>query len=95
MVLAAIVMIGGFELLRNMEWLQIVFGQDFDPSQYRLLAFGLLMVAIMIAGAIAYRLLPQSAVLLVTVGIFSIVLFSPVRAIEVSGDIIAAAVASV
>ena len=28
---AAIVMIGGFELLRNMEWLQIVFGQDFDP----------------------------------------------------------------
>ena len=40
----------------------------------------------------AKRLLPQSAVLLVTVGIFSIVLFSPVRAIEVSGDIIAAAV---
>jgi peptidoglycan/LPS O-acetylase OafA/YrhL len=40
----------------------------------------------------AKRLLPQSAVVLVTVGIFSIVLFSPVRAIEVSGDIVAAAV---
>lgn len=40
----------------------------------------------------ARRLLPQSAILLVTVGIFSIVLFSPLRAIEVSGDIISAAV---
>ncbi|MGB6389742.1 MAG: high-affinity branched-chain amino acid ABC transporter permease LivM [Methyloceanibacter sp.] len=47
-VLAAIVMIGGFELLRNMEWLQIVFGQGFDPSQYRMLLFGLAMVAIML-----------------------------------------------
>jgi branched-chain amino acid transport system permease protein len=47
-VLAAIVMIGGFELLRNMEWLQVIFGQDFDPSQYRMLLFGLAMVAIML-----------------------------------------------
>jgi branched-chain amino acid transport system permease protein len=47
-VLAAIAMIGGFELLRNMEWLQIVFGQDFDPSQYRMLLFGLAMVGIML-----------------------------------------------
>ncbi len=47
-VLAAIVMIGGFELLRNMEWLQLVFGQGFDPSQYRMLLFGLAMVAIML-----------------------------------------------
>jgi branched-chain amino acid transport system permease protein len=47
-VLAAIVMIGGFELLRNMEWLQLVFGQDFDPSQYRMLLFGLAMVGIML-----------------------------------------------
>src|SRR5689334_22821800 len=31
-VLAAIVMIGGFELLRNMEWLRLVFGPDFDPA---------------------------------------------------------------
>ena len=47
-VLAAIVMIGGFELLRNMEWLQIVFGQDFDPSLYRMLLFGSAMVGIML-----------------------------------------------
>ena len=47
-VLAAIVMIGGFELLRNMEWLQIVFGQDFDPSLYRMLLFGVAMVGIML-----------------------------------------------
>ena len=47
-VLAAIVMIGGFELLRNMDWLQLVFGQDFDPSQYRMLLFGLAMVGIML-----------------------------------------------
>lgn len=57
-VLAAIVMIGGFELLRNMEWLQVVFGQGFDPSQYRMLLFGLAMVAIMLwrpRGIIASR----------------------------------------
>ena len=47
-VLAAIVMIGGFEMLRNMEWLQIVFGQDFDPSLYRMLLFGVAMVGIML-----------------------------------------------
>ena len=47
-VLAAIVMIGGFELLRNMDWLQLVFGQDFDPSQYRMLLFGIAMVGIML-----------------------------------------------
>jgi branched-chain amino acid transport system permease protein len=47
-VLAAIVMIGGFELLRNMEWLQVVFGEEFDPSLYRMLLFGLAMVAIML-----------------------------------------------
>ena len=47
-VLAAMVMIGGFELLRNMKWLQVVFGQDFDPSQYRVLLFGIAMVGIML-----------------------------------------------
>lgn len=47
-VLAAIVMIGGFELLRNMKWLQLVFGQDFDPSLYRVLLFGIAMVGIML-----------------------------------------------
>ncbi|HSA66922.1 MAG TPA: high-affinity branched-chain amino acid ABC transporter permease LivM [Methyloceanibacter sp.] len=47
-VLAAIVMIGGFELLRNTDWLQLVFGQDFDPSLYRMLLFGIAMVGIML-----------------------------------------------
>jgi peptidoglycan/LPS O-acetylase OafA/YrhL len=40
----------------------------------------------------ARRLLPLSAILLVSVGILSLVLLSPVRAVEVSGDIISAAV---
>ncbi len=47
-VLAAIVMIGGFELLRNMEFLRVVFGPEFDPSQYRMLLFGIAMVGIML-----------------------------------------------
>ncbi len=47
-VLAAIVMIGGFELLRNTDWLQLIFGQDFDPSLYRMLLFGIAMVGIML-----------------------------------------------
>ena len=45
---AAVVMIGGIEMLRNLTFLKAVFGPDFDPSQYRLLIFGLLMVAIMV-----------------------------------------------
>src|SRR6478752_2158030 len=56
--IAAIVMIGGFELLRNMEWLQLIFGQDFDPSLYRMLLFGIAMVGIMLwrpRGIIASR----------------------------------------
>ncbi len=40
----------------------------------------------------AKRLLPLSAILLVTVGILSILLLSPLRAVEVSGDIISSAV---
>jgi branched-chain amino acid transport system permease protein len=47
-VLSAIVMVGGFELLRNMQWLKLVFGQDFDPSLYRMLLFGIAMVGIML-----------------------------------------------
>jgi peptidoglycan/LPS O-acetylase OafA/YrhL len=40
----------------------------------------------------AKRLLPQAAILLATVGIVSFILFSPVRAVSVSGDIISSAV---
>jgi branched-chain amino acid transport system permease protein len=47
-VLAAIVMIGGFEAFRHTQGLRVVFGQDFDPALYRMLLFGLAIVAIMI-----------------------------------------------
>jgi branched-chain amino acid transport system permease protein len=47
-VIASVVMIGGIELLRNLTILQAVFGSDFDPTQYRMLIFGLAMVAIMV-----------------------------------------------
>ncbi|HEY7759228.1 MAG TPA: high-affinity branched-chain amino acid ABC transporter permease LivM [Burkholderiales bacterium] len=46
--IAALVMIGGIELLRNLAWLKAVFGPDFDPSLYRMLLFGLAMVTIMV-----------------------------------------------
>lgn len=46
--LAAAAMVGGTELLRELDWLKAVFGKDFDPTQYRMLLFGLAMVVIMI-----------------------------------------------
>ncbi|MBS7542702.1 high-affinity branched-chain amino acid ABC transporter permease LivM [Ancylobacter oerskovii] len=45
---AAAVMMGGMEMLRNLGFLKQVFGNDFDPSLYRMLLFGFAMVAIMI-----------------------------------------------
>jgi branched-chain amino acid transport system permease protein len=45
---AAVVMIGGIEALRNLTFLRIIFGENFDPSQYRMLLFGLAMVLIMV-----------------------------------------------
>jgi branched-chain amino acid transport system permease protein len=47
-VISATVMIGGFELLRNMDWLKSLLGSGFDPAQYRMLLFGLAMVVIMV-----------------------------------------------
>lgn len=47
-VMAAIVMIGGIELLRNIGFLSQIFGPGFDPTQYRMLIFGLAMVLIMV-----------------------------------------------
>jgi branched-chain amino acid transport system permease protein len=47
-VIAAVVMIGGIELLRNLDFLQAIFGAGFDPTQYRMLFFGLAMVLIMV-----------------------------------------------
>lgn len=46
--IAAIAMIGGTELLRELEWLKAIFGNDFDPTKYRMLIFGFAMVVIMI-----------------------------------------------
>lgn len=45
---AAIIMVGAPELLRNLGFLKQVFGADFDPNEYRLLIFGLAMVAMMV-----------------------------------------------
>ena len=46
--IAAIAMVGGPEMLRNLGFLSAVFGEGFDPNEYRLLLFGLAMVAMMV-----------------------------------------------
>lgn len=46
--IAAIAMVGGSEIMRELEFLKLIFGSDFDPVQYRMLLFGLAMVLIMI-----------------------------------------------
>jgi branched-chain amino acid transport system permease protein len=47
-VLASVAMIGGLEVLRQLHFLKLVFGSDFDPSQLRMLLFGLAMVLVML-----------------------------------------------
>jgi branched-chain amino acid transport system permease protein len=47
-VLAAVVMVGGLEALRQLYFLKLVFGHDFDPSQLRMLLFGTAMVLVML-----------------------------------------------
>jgi len=46
--IAAVAMVGGTEILRDLDFLKEVFGRNFDPTQYRMLLFGFAMVAIMI-----------------------------------------------
>jgi branched-chain amino acid transport system permease protein len=46
--IAAVAMIGGTEALRELDALKQVFGNGFDPTQYRMLVFGLAMVLIMV-----------------------------------------------
>jgi branched-chain amino acid transport system permease protein len=46
--IAAVLMIGGTEFLRELDFLKAIFGSDFDPTQYRMLLFGFAMVLIMI-----------------------------------------------
>jgi branched-chain amino acid transport system permease protein len=56
--IAAVLMIGGTEIMRELDFLKTVFGSDFDPTQYRMLLFGFAMVLIMIwrpRGLIATR----------------------------------------
>src|SRR6516162_1777867 len=56
--IAAFVMIGGTEILRELDWLKQVFGADFEPTQYRMLLFGLGMVLLMIwkpRGLVSFR----------------------------------------
>jgi branched-chain amino acid transport system permease protein len=45
--LAAVLIVGASELLRELTFLKAIFGQDFDPAQYRMLLVGLAMVAMM------------------------------------------------
>ena len=45
--IAAVIMIGGTEIMRQITFLKQIFGPTFDPTQYRMLLFGLAMVAIM------------------------------------------------
>jgi branched-chain amino acid transport system permease protein len=46
--IAAVVMVGGTEALREMEFLKHIFGPEFTPELYRMLLFGLAMVIVMI-----------------------------------------------
>jgi branched-chain amino acid transport system permease protein len=46
--IAAIVMIGGTEILRELTFLKMVFGPNFTPELYRMLIFGLAMVIVMV-----------------------------------------------
>jgi branched-chain amino acid transport system permease protein len=46
--IAAVVMVGGTEVLREMTFLKAVFGPDFTPELYRMLLFGLAMVVVML-----------------------------------------------
>ncbi len=55
---AAVAMVGGPEMLRNLGFLKAVFGEGFDPNEYRLLLFGLAMVAMMVwrpRGLVSHR----------------------------------------
>jgi branched-chain amino acid transport system permease protein len=56
--MAAVIMIGGTEIMRELDFLKAIFGNDFDPTQYRMLLFGFAMVLIMVwrpRGLIATR----------------------------------------
>ncbi|MFY8115319.1 MAG: ABC transporter permease subunit, partial [Rhabdaerophilum sp.] len=47
-VIASILLVGGVELLRELDFLKAYFGDGFDPAQYRMLIFGACMVLMML-----------------------------------------------
>ncbi|MFN3482428.1 MAG: high-affinity branched-chain amino acid ABC transporter permease LivM [Rhabdaerophilum calidifontis] len=47
-VIASILLVGGVEILRELDFLKQVFGDGFDPAQYRMLIFGICMVLMML-----------------------------------------------
>ena len=47
-VIASILLVGGVELLRELEGLKVIFGPNFDPAQFRMLIFGVCMVLMML-----------------------------------------------
>ncbi|MCZ8377123.1 MAG: high-affinity branched-chain amino acid ABC transporter permease LivM [Beijerinckiaceae bacterium] len=47
-VIASIMLVGGVELLRELDFLKAYFGDNFDPAQYRMLIFGACMVLMML-----------------------------------------------
>src|SRR5829696_843795 len=56
--IAALVMVGGTEIMRELDILKALFGSEFEPTQYRMLIFGFAMMLIMIwkpRGLIATR----------------------------------------
>ncbi|MBS7704158.1 high-affinity branched-chain amino acid ABC transporter permease LivM [Chelatococcus asaccharovorans] len=56
--IAATAMVAGPEMLRNLGFLSAVFGDGFDPNEYRLLLFGAAMVAMMVwrpRGLVSHR----------------------------------------
>jgi branched-chain amino acid transport system permease protein len=46
--IAALVMIGGTEILRELQFLKVIFGEGFTPELYRMLLFGMAMVVVML-----------------------------------------------
>jgi branched-chain amino acid transport system permease protein len=47
-VIASILLVGGVEILRELDFLKLYFGDGFDPAQYRMLIFGICMVLMML-----------------------------------------------
>ncbi len=47
-VVSSILLVGGIEILRELDFLKSIFGPGFDPTQYRMLLFGLAMVLMML-----------------------------------------------